>query len=53
MILVRHGLMIIGDAISGKTCAYRALAETLNELAKLNLMNEFRVCDTYQKRMWL
>jgi hypothetical protein len=31
MILVRHGLMIIGETLSGKTSAYKALSKTLND----------------------
>ncbi len=37
MILVRHGLMIIGEPISGKTSAYKALSKTLNEMADLEM----------------
>ncbi|XP_076299082.1 dynein heavy chain 3, axonemal isoform X2 [Lasioglossum baleicum] len=33
MILVRHGLMIVGHTLSGKTMAYQCLAEALGELA--------------------
>ena len=44
MILVRHGLMIIGEAISGKTSAYKALAKTLGQLADQKLLpNEYGV----------
>lgn len=32
MLLVRHGLMIVGDSMSGKTTAYQILAEVLREI---------------------
>tara|TARA_B110000090_G_scaffold185320_1_gene213260 strand:+ start:215 stop:817 length:603 start_codon:yes stop_codon:yes gene_type:complete len=32
MILVRHGLMIVGDPLSGKTCCYTMLQEALSLL---------------------
>ncbi|XP_012147752.1 dynein heavy chain 3, axonemal isoform X3 [Megachile rotundata] len=33
MILVRHGLMVVGHTLSGKTKAYQSLAEALGDLA--------------------
>lgn len=33
MILVRHGLMIVGDTLCGKTQAYQTLAEALTDLS--------------------
>ncbi|XP_077987554.1 dynein axonemal heavy chain 3-like isoform X2 [Glandiceps talaboti] len=43
MILVRHGLMIVGDTIGGKTSAFKALAAALGDLNKKNLMDEYVV----------
>jgi dynein heavy chain, axonemal len=32
--LVRHGLMLVGATMAGKTCAYRALAEAMTALSQ-------------------
>ena len=43
MILVRHGLMIVGDPLGGKTCSYQVLAEVLGDLELAGTMEEFKV----------
>ncbi|XP_076448252.1 dynein axonemal heavy chain 3-like [Babylonia areolata] len=43
MILVRHGLMIVGDPIGGKTSAFKSLAGALGQLHRLKQMEENRV----------
>ena len=43
MISVRHGLMIIGETLSGKTSSYKALSKTLNELSDLKVKDESKV----------
>ncbi|KYN33583.1 Dynein heavy chain 3, axonemal [Trachymyrmex septentrionalis] len=35
MLLVRHGLMIVGTALGGKTQAYKALADSLSDLSTI------------------
>ena len=43
MILVRHGLMIVGDPMGGKTMSYQVLADALTDLKKSGLMDENQV----------
>ena len=43
MILVRHGLMIVGDPIGGKTSAIKVLAQSLGDMEQQGLMDEHRV----------
>ncbi|XP_071815449.1 dynein axonemal heavy chain 3-like isoform X3 [Apostichopus japonicus] len=43
MILVRHGLMLVGDTIAGKTEAFKVLAAALKDLKERNLMEEQQV----------
>jgi dynein heavy chain len=40
MILVRHGLMVVGLPFAGKTSITTVLANALTELCEKNLMNE-------------
>ncbi|KAK3235325.1 hypothetical protein CYMTET_54468 [Cymbomonas tetramitiformis] len=40
MIVVRHGLMLVGQSFGMKTCGYRVLADALSDLHKKGLNNE-------------
>lgn len=51
MILVRHGLMVVGDPIGGKTSGLKVLAGALGDLNSQQLMDEYKVgCDSQKDK---
>jgi dynein heavy chain len=49
MIVVRHGLMIVGYSFAGKTCSYRVLAGALGRMSEKGLEAKVKITVTNPK----